>query len=229
MEIKIPITLLSFNHEDIVEELLKLNPQLHKPQKAAWPQGLPDLEEPLQHIAVEVELSNLRNGWGQCLYYYRMGATEVHFVLAPMLYKEYKRKENVFINKNPLPNVRVYNLPGTPADTKKVKGDTSHVRSALNLAHTLENKKENVNKFIVDYSKDEAKKRRNMRPVLSGGDLRFVGEETDLYKKVLSNSIKVDNLIYCSKRIGQTLITAKVAVIVNSGMLFNDGNYNVVK
>jgi len=218
LEIKIPTTLTSFNHNDIVEEIIKLNPQLHKPQKAAWPQSLPDLEEPFQHIAVEVELSDVRNGWGQCLYYYRMGAREVHFILAPSLYKEYKRKEEVFINENPLPNVRVYKLPYVKATTKK--DDDKKQRQKK------EKKKDLPSKFVVDSSKDEMKKRRNMIPVTSG-DLRFVDEETELYKKVVSRSIRVDNLLYCSKRTG-VLISVKVAIIVDGGMLFNDWNYGMV-
>jgi len=221
LEIEIPMMVTSFDHTDIVEEILKLNPHLHKPQRSAWPQSLPDLEEPFQHIAVEVELSDLRNGWGQCLYYHRMGAKEVHFILAPTLYNEYKRKEEVFINENPIPNVRVYNLPSVPPPTKSLPSSTEVQKKKTYICHKQE-------KFVVDSAKDKVEKRSNMHPVTIG-DLRFVDEETELYKNVMSKSIKVGNLLYCSKRGRQVLITVKVGVIVDNGMFFNDWNYSMVK
>ena len=221
MEIEIPTILTSFNHNDIVEEILKLNPQLHKPQKAAWPQGLPDLEEPFQHIAIEVELSDLRRGWGQCLYYYRMGAREVHFILAPTLYKEYENKEDGFISENPVPNVRVYNLPSVPSITKKA------IKKREQLCRKSD-RTENLRKFVVDPSKNKVNKRNSVCPATIG-DLRFVDEETDMYKKVMSKSIRVGNLLYCSKRTSRGLITVKVAVIVDNGIFFNDCNYSMVK
>lgn len=132
---EIPEELEGYKHDEIVASIQKLNPTFKQPTRTAWPNALPDLEDPRTRAVVEVELSDLRAGWGQCLYYYRMGASKIHFVLAPNLYKEYGDKENKFIRENPIPLVTVYSLPPIiipSSQTKKKK--TIHTQIVPNIS-----------------------------------------------------------------------------------------------
>lgn len=110
MSLNLPVSIDKFSHEDIVRILIKLNPRFYRPNRGSWPQGIPDLENANREV-VEVALTKLRDAWGQCLYYYRSGATHIHLVLSPKHYLDYKTKEITFIKANPLPNVTVYVLP----------------------------------------------------------------------------------------------------------------------
>jgi len=120
LEIKIPDRLDKFRHDDIVKAIATLNPKLREADRTSWRESIPDLEEPLEHIAVEVELNGLQASWGQCLYYYRMGAKEIHLILSPKLKEEYDKKESKFVRENPIPNVIVYALPSALALEEKM-------------------------------------------------------------------------------------------------------------
>lgn len=112
MEILLPKTLKQFDHDDIVKILKRLNSRFRQPHRASWSQGVPDLEEPITREVVEVALSrDLKTAWGQCLYYYRMGASQIHLVLSPRLFISYRKDECSFVRENPIPNVVVYTLP----------------------------------------------------------------------------------------------------------------------
>ena len=112
MKIVLPKTLKQFAHDDIVRVLKRLNPKFSSSHRASWPQGIPDLEEPVTREVVEVAVSrDLRTAWGQCLYYYRMGASQIHLVLSPKLFIGYKKDECAFVRENPIPKVNVYELP----------------------------------------------------------------------------------------------------------------------
>lgn len=112
MEIVLPKTLKQFAHDDIVRILKRLNSRFRQPHRASWPQGVPDLEEPVTREVVEVAVArDLRIAWGQCLYYYRMGASQIHLVLSPRLHISYKKDECSFVRENPIPKVIVYELP----------------------------------------------------------------------------------------------------------------------
>jgi len=113
MKLILPKSLDKFHHDEIVKTLIELNPTFYRPDRGSWPQGIPDLENPSREV-VEVALTHLRDAWGQCLYYYRSGATCVHLVLSPKHYLEYTTKELAFINANPIPNVEVHALPELP-------------------------------------------------------------------------------------------------------------------
>jgi len=113
MELNLPTKLDKYAHDDIVRVLMQLNPRFFRPDRGSWQQGIPDLEDSYREV-VEVALTNLRDAWGQCLYYYRSGATRVHLVLSPKHYLDYKTKETVFIKTNPIPNVEVHALPELP-------------------------------------------------------------------------------------------------------------------
>jgi hypothetical protein len=97
-----------------VRLIKKLNCEFKQARRGSWGRGIPDLEEPVSRQVVEVAIAReLKTVWGQCLYYYRLGASHTHLVLSPRLYREYKDNENVFVRENPIPNVQVYMLPDT--------------------------------------------------------------------------------------------------------------------
>ena len=128
MSLKIPEILDHYWHDDIVRTIMRMNPQFHLPNRGSWLQGIPDLEDANRGV-VEVALTDLRNSWGQCLYYYRMNASHIHFVLAPKMYLDYQNKEKAFIKANPIPKVDVYMLPVIPVNSKpKKRTKTKHVR-----------------------------------------------------------------------------------------------------
>jgi len=120
MSLKIPDVLEHYWHDAIVKVLIKLNPQYHSPNRGSWLEGVPDLEDADREV-VEVALTNLRDSWGQCLYYYRMNATHIHLVLSPKLYIDYQNKERAFIRANPIPNADVYTLPAIPVHSNLKK------------------------------------------------------------------------------------------------------------
>lgn len=111
MEVKIPDALDGYTHGAVVKSLLKCNRQLKVPSRTGWVVNVPDLVHKRRRIAVEVELSDLTVGWGQCLSYYRQGALEIHLVLSPRLHAHYEKNEERFIKENPMPNIKVYSLP----------------------------------------------------------------------------------------------------------------------
>lgn len=117
MSLNLPEKISKYAHDDIVKILIELNPTFFHPNRGSWQQGIPDLENPIREV-VEVALTKLRDAWGQCLYYYRSGATHVHLVLSPRLFVEYQIKEVSFIKANPIPEVDVYKLPSIPAHPK---------------------------------------------------------------------------------------------------------------
>ena len=87
MKIVLPKTLKQFAHNDIVRILKRLNSRFSLPLRASWPQSVPDLEDQITREVVEVAVSReLKTSWGQCLYYYRMGASRIHLVLSPKLF-----------------------------------------------------------------------------------------------------------------------------------------------
>lgn len=110
MKLILPKILDKFSHDEIVKTLMELNPRFYRPNRGSWRQGIPDLEDASREV-VEVALTKLRDAWGQCLYYYRSGATCVHLVLSPRHYLDYTTKESAFIKANPIPNVEVHALP----------------------------------------------------------------------------------------------------------------------
>jgi len=112
MKIVLPKTLKQFAHNDIVRILKRLNSRFSLPLRASWPQSVPDLEDQITREVVEVAVSReLKTSWGQCLYYYRMGASRIHLVLSPKLFINYTKAECSFVRDNPIPNVDVYALP----------------------------------------------------------------------------------------------------------------------
>ena len=111
MEITLPKTISEPSHGGIVKTLIELNQGFNVPSRSQWPKYVPDLVHAEKRIAVEVELTDLLKAWGQCLSYYRLGAKEVHLVLPPKLFRQFERDEKSFIKKNPLPSIRVYELP----------------------------------------------------------------------------------------------------------------------
>lgn len=121
MEIKIPNRLFSTNHNDVVKRILKLNPQLHKPQRAAWPQGLPDLEEPISRQVIDIEFRNLTAAWKRCIYYSRLGAAKIHLILEPKLFEAYIKNKGWYLEAYPLSNIEVYTLPHVKQKDKRLK------------------------------------------------------------------------------------------------------------
>ena len=117
MSLKIPKSLEHYWHDDIVAVIKHLNPQYHSPNRASWLESIPDLEDADRQV-VKVALTNLRNSWGQCLYYYRLSAAHIHLVLSPNLYLDYQNREKAFIKANPIPNVDIYALPAIPEHDK---------------------------------------------------------------------------------------------------------------
>jgi hypothetical protein len=112
VEIVLPKTLKQFSHDQICKILKRLNSRFSSALRGSWPKGLPDLEDPVTREVVEVAVSReLKTSWGQCLYYYRMGASEIHLILSPRLFLQYKNDESGFIRENPIPNVVVHTLP----------------------------------------------------------------------------------------------------------------------
>ena len=111
MEITLPETVSEPSHGGIVKVLMELNQGFTVPSRSQWPKYVPDLVHSEKRIAVEVELTDLLKAWGQCLSYYRLGAKEVHLVLTPQLFRQFERDEKSFVKKNPLPGIRVYELP----------------------------------------------------------------------------------------------------------------------
>ena len=112
MSITLPRKLEHFRHDDIVHLIKELNSQYDLPHRGSWGEGIPDLEEPITRQVVEVAIArDLKTVWGQCVYYYRMGASRIHLVLSPRLFQNYRRNECIFVKENPIPNIEVYTLP----------------------------------------------------------------------------------------------------------------------
>lgn len=114
MSLILPAKLEQFRHDDIVRLIKQLNSKYELPRRGSWGQGIPDLEEPITRAVVEVAIAReLKTVWGQCLYYYRLGASHIHLVLSPKLFRQYRTNECTFIKENPITNVDVYMLPDT--------------------------------------------------------------------------------------------------------------------
>lgn len=151
MSITLPSKLEHFRHDDIVHTLKELNSQYDLPRRGSWGGGIPDLEEPITRQVVEVAIArDLKTVWGQCVYYYRMGASHIHLVLSPRLFHNYTKNECVFVKENPVPNVEVYMLPDNRLpfivshkpkikQTKNVKPTSKHVAIWPFLASKAEN------------------------------------------------------------------------------------------
>jgi len=112
LSIVLPSKLEHFRHDDIVHLIKNLNTQYDLPNRGSWGDGIPDLEEPITRQVVEIAIArDLKTVWGQCVYYYRMGASHIHLVLSPRLFHNYIKNECSFTKENPVPNVEVYMLP----------------------------------------------------------------------------------------------------------------------
>lgn len=191
-----------YDHESIVKAVRKLNPKLKVPNRTSWKEGIPDLEEPLNHIAIEIELSSLRNGWAQCLYYYRMGAPEVHFILSPRLYKTYEEKEISFVKDNPIPNVIVYSLPAIIREEKKEKPIEEPKRK--HKAIKLPKKEGDVEKFVIP-PQDERKRIREPLIKLSVTERR-IGEDK-VYEPIKEKIRSRHSCPLCGSKMKQTTYT----------------------
>lgn len=150
MEVKIPGKIEDFTHGGIVEQLLEENKKLKKPSRTEWMNHVPDLVHRNRRIAVEVELTDLTKGWGQCLSYHRLDSEEVHLVLPPSLYQKYIRDEKEYVIKNPIPNIHVYSLPSIPEQEEEEEKETRYLR------RTIERGK-NKKKYMVDEAEFDLK------------------------------------------------------------------------
>jgi hypothetical protein len=129
--------------------LKQLNTLYDYPARGSWSESWPDLEEPITRQVVEVALTDLKKAWGQCLYYYRMGASRIHLVLSPKLFLDYKNNESAFVRENPIPNVDVYTLPQILVRVShkvKVKPKRKPVKSPMLKFIITDEEKENMSK-----------------------------------------------------------------------------------
>ena len=145
MEITLPETISEPSHGGIVKALIELNQGFTVPSRSQWPKYVPDLVHAEKRIAVEVELTDLLKAWGQCLSYYRLGAKEVHLVLPPKLFRQFERDEKSFIKKNPLPSIRVYELPLV----EKIRGRPPVEKERTIMVTT----RDPVEKFVAEENK----------------------------------------------------------------------------
>lgn len=185
--IKIPRELEFVDHSSIVKEIKKLNPNYAESSRSSWPESTPDLDDPIKRSIVEVELSSLRDGWGQCLYYYRMGASAIHFVLSPVLYKEYGKKEDSFIRENPLSNVKVYSLPPTYL---VIQEKAQLKRKQTKLKQKGKRNNQNLEKFTLIKNENEStitqtQRKRIRQPLIRvSTSQKYVEENTFKVSKV---------------------------------------------
>lgn len=126
MAITIPKKIEKLSHGGVVKELLEANSNFKVPSRTEWPKHVPDLVHKTKKVTVEVEMSNLETGWGQCLSYYRLGSEIIHLILPPRLFRQFKQDEKNYVIKNPIPNIEVHQLPiverkrGRPPTKKRV-------------------------------------------------------------------------------------------------------------
>jgi len=128
MAITIPKKIEKLSHGGVVKALLKANKGFTVPSRTEWPKHVPDLVYTKEKITVEVEMTDLEKGWGQCLSYYRLGSEQIHLILPPKLYQQFLNDEKNYVVRNPIPNIEVHKLPvvkrtkrrGRPAKTKIV-------------------------------------------------------------------------------------------------------------
>ena len=126
MEIIIPKKIEKLSHGGVVKALLEANKGFTVPSRTEWPKHVPDLVHKTKRVTVEVEMTNLETGWGQCLSYYRLGSKTIHLILPPKLYQQFLNDEENYVVRNPIPNIEVHKLPivqkrrGRPAKRKTV-------------------------------------------------------------------------------------------------------------
>lgn len=163
MSIILPSKLEHFRHDDIVHLIKELNSQYDLPHRGSWGKGIPDLEEPITRQVVEVAIAReLKTVWGQCVYYYRMGASHIHLVLSPRLFRNYKTDECTFVKENPVPNVEVYMLPDNrlpiivfhKATVKQAKGVKPNLSKHVAIWPFLASRSETENPKIKDVKND---------------------------------------------------------------------------
>jgi len=160
-----------FSHSQILRILKQLNTQYKDASHGSWSESWPDLEEPITRQVVEVALSDLKKAWGQCLYYYRMGASEIHLVLSPKLFLDYENNESAFVRENPILNVAVYTLP-------KILVPTSHIEKAKPKQKSV---KIPMLKFIIaDDEKKNTSETENVSKTFGYKGYRKVNLDDDL-------------------------------------------------